>query len=422
MTLKIIIKKLLITKNKNMKIRDLISEIFISLTANKVRSGLTILGIVIGIASVIAMISIGQGASTQIQGNIESLGSNLLTIVPGSVRPGMGIVSSGRGSAQTLKNEDVDVILKINGVDAVSPEVSRRFQVVSPSGKNTNSTVLGVTANYAYVRNVSMKDGVFISDAQNRSLARVAVLGPQVAEDLFGDEDPIGKGIRINKINFYVIGITAPRGGGGFVNYDDMIYVPLLTMQKVLAGVDYLSAMAIKVQDKNLISDVRDEIIYALAEKHRVDPQNPDFTIVSQEDILGTLNQVINTFTIFLASVAGISLLVGGIGIMNMMLTAVTERTREIGLRKAIGAKERDITLQFLIESVALTFIGGIIGILLGAGISILISKFVGITTTVSLFSILLSFGVSALVGIIFGYYPAYRAAKLNPIEALRYE
>jgi len=405
-----------------MKIRDLISEIFISLTANKVRSGLTILGIVIGIASVIAMISIGQGASTQIQGNIESLGSNLLTIVPGSVRPGMGIVSSGRGSAQTLKNEDVDVILKINGVDAVSPEVSRRFQVVSPSGKNTNSTVLGVTANYAYVRNVSMKDGVFISDAQNRSLARVAVLGIQAAKDLFGDEDPIGKSIRINKINFYVIGITAPRGGGGFVNYDDMIYVPLLTMQKVLAGVDYLSAMAIKVQDKNLISDVRDEIIYALAEKHRVDSQNPDFTIVSQEDILGTLNQVINTFTIFLASVAGISLLVGGIGIMNMMLTAVTERTREIGLRKAIGAKEHDITLQFLIESVALTFIGGIIGILLGAGISILISKFAGIATTVSLFSILLSFGVSALIGIIFGYYPARRAAKLNPIEALRYE
>lgn len=422
MTLKIIIKKLLITKNKNMKIRDLISEIFISLTANKVRSGLTILGIVIGIASVIAMISIGQGASTQIQGNIESLGSNLLTIVPGSVRPGMGIISSGRGSAQTLKNEDVDVILKINGVDAISPEVSRRFQVVSPSGKNTNSTVLGVTANYAYVRNVSMKDGVFISDAQNRSLARVAVLGIQAAKDLFGDEDPIGKSIRINKINFYVIGITAPRGGGGFVNYDDMIYVPLLTMQKVLAGVDYLSAMAIKVQDKNLISDVRDEIIYALAEKHRVDPQNPDFTIVSQEDILGTLNQVINTFTIFLASVAGISLLVGGIGIMNMMLTAVTERTREIGLRKAIGAKEHDITLQFLIESVALTFIGGIIGILLGAGISILISKFAGIATTVSLFSILLSFGVSALIGIIFGYYPARRAAKLNPIEALRYE
>lgn len=422
MTLKIIIKKLLIIKNKNMKIRDLISEIFISLTANKVRSGLTILGIVIGIASVIAMISIGQGASTQIQGNIESLGSNLLTIVPGSVRPGLGIVSSGRGSAQTLKNEDVDVILKINGVDAVSPEVSRRFQVVSPSGKNTNSTIFGATANYAYVRNVSMKEGVFISDTQNRSLARVAVLGPQVAEDLFGDEDPIGKSIRINKINFYIIGITAPRGGGGFVNYDDMIYVPLLTMQKVLAGVDYLSAMAIKVQDKNLISDVRDEIIYALAEKHRVDPQNPDFTIVSQEDILGTLNQVINTFTIFLASVAGISLLVGGIGIMNMMLTAVTERTREIGLRKAIGAKEHDITLQFLIESVALTFIGGIIGILLGALISILISKFAGITTTVSLFSILLSFGVSALIGIIFGYYPARRAAKLNPIEALRYE
>ncbi|MGB9598542.1 MAG: ABC transporter permease, partial [Minisyncoccales bacterium] len=261
----------------------------------------------------------------------------------------------------------------------------------------------------------------FISETQNRSLAKVAVLGSQIAQDLFGDEDPIGKTIRINKINFYIIGVANPRGGLG-VNFDDVVYVPLSTMQKVLAGVDYLSSLAVKVQSKDLIPQVRDEIIYALAVKHRVDPQSPDFTIVSQQDILGTLNQVINTFTIFLASVAGISLLVGGIGIMNMMLTAVTERTREIGLRKAIGAKERDISLQFLVESVTLTFIGGIIGILLGGAISILISKIAGITTTVSLFSIMLSFGVSALVGIVFGYYPARRASKLNPIEALRYE
>jgi putative ABC transport system permease protein len=404
-----------------MKIRDLAYEVSVSLLANKVRSSLTILGIVIGIASVIAMISIGQGASGQIQTSIQNLGSNLLTIVPGSLRPGIGVVSTGRGSAQTLKNEDLNVILKINGVEEASPELSRRFQIVAPNGKNTNSTVFGATEKYAYVRNVTMKQGNFISESQNRSLAKVAVLGSQIAEDLFGDEDPVGKTIRINKVNFYIIGVANPRGGLG-VNFDDVVYIPLSTMQKVLAGVDYLSSLAVKVQSKDLILQVREEIIYALAEKHRVDPQNPDFTIVSQQDILGTLNQVINTFTIFLASVAGISLLVGGIGIMNMMLTAVTERTREIGLRKAIGAKESDISLQFLTESIMLTFIGGILGIILGSVIAILISRFAGLATSVSLFSILLSFGVSAFIGIVFGYYPARRASKLNPIEALRYE
>ncbi|MCS6789307.1 MAG: ABC transporter permease [Patescibacteria group bacterium] len=405
-----------------MKFKDLFSEIFISLLANKVRSGLTILGIVIGIASVIAMVSIGQGASNQITKSIEGLGSNLLNIIPGTLRPGVGIVSSGRGSAQTLKNDDVEVIEKIDGVYRVSPEVSRRFQIIGINGKNTNSTVFGVTENYPIVRNLNISSGVFISESQNRSLARVAVLGPQAAYDLFGDEDPIGKVIKINKINFLVIGVAAPRGSVGFVNYDDIIYVPLLTMQKVLAGIDYLTVMAVKVESKDLINQVRDDIIYNLSIKHRVDPQNPDFTIASQEDILGTLNQVIATFTIFLASIAGISLLVGGIGIMNMMLTSVTERTREIGLRKAIGAKERDISLQFLAESVVLTLIGGIIGIILGSLIAISISYFAGISTSVSLFSIILAFGVSTIIGIIFGYYPARRASKLNPIEALRYE
>lgn len=405
-----------------MKIKDLLREIFISLLANKVRSGLTILGIVIGIASVIAMVSIGQGASNQITKSIEGLGSNLLTIIPGTLRPGVGVVSSGRGTAQTLKNSDIEVIQKIEGVYRVSPEVSRRFQIVGSGGRNTNSTVFGVTEDYPIVRNLNIASGVFISESQNRSLARVAVLGSQAAIDLFGDEDPIGKYIRINKINFLVIGVAASRGSAGFVNFDDIIYVPLLTMQKILAGIDYLSIIAVKVNSKDLMNQVRDDIIYNLSVKHKVDPQNPDFTIASQQDILGTLNQVISTFTIFLASIAGISLLVGGIGIMNMMLTSVTERTREIGLRKAIGAKEKDISLQFLLESVVLTLIGGFLGIILGSLISILISYFAGISTSVSIFSIILAFGVSATVGIIFGFYPARRASKLNPIEALRYE
>jgi ABC-type antimicrobial peptide transport system permease subunit len=405
-----------------MKLKDLFFEIFRSILSNKSRSGLTILGIVIGIAAVIAMISIGQGASNQIQKSIEGLGSNLLTIVPGAVRPGIGIVSTGRGGAQTLKNDDADALKKIEGVAATSPELSRRFQIVSPSGKNTNSLVVGVISDYAIVRNLNIAYGNFINENQNRGFAKVAVLGNQSAKDLFGDEDPLGKYIRINKINFLVVGVAAPRGGTGFANYDDFVYIPLNTMQKVLAGVDYLSALAVKVSSKDLMDQVRDEIISTLVIRHRVPLDNPDFTIISQQDVLGTLNQVINTFTIFLASVAGISLLVGGIGIMNMMLTVVTERTKEIGLRKAIGAKTKDISLQFLLEAAVITIIGGIIGIILGWLISFAISKIAGISTSVSLFAILLSFGISGLIGIVFGYYPARRASKLNPIEALRYE
>lgn len=401
---------------------DIIQETYAAITINKVRSGLTTLGIVIGIGSVIAMVSIGQGAAGQIQSSIEGLGSNLLTVLPGVVQPGRGIVSSGRGAAQTLKNDDVDLLRQISGVEYVSPELQRRFQIVSPAGTNTNSTIIGATAQYPNVRNVSVSQGSFIAEGQLRSMARVAVLGPTVAKDLFTDSDPIGKTIRINKVNFKVIGVLQVKGSGGFFNPDDTVFVPLTTMQKILAGADFLSTIAISVQEKNLMPQVQDDATSLLAAKHRVDPQNPDFSIVSQADILGTLTQVTNTFTIFLASIAGISLLVGGIGIMNMMLTTVTERTREIGLRKAIGATKRDISMQFLAEAVALTFLGGVVGVIFGWSLSFAAQQLAGIATSVSFSSILLAFGVSAAIGIIFGYYPARRAAALNPIEALRYE
>ncbi len=405
-----------------MKIQDTLHETYSSLSANKVRSGLTMLGIVIGIASVIAMVSIGNGAKASIQASIEGLGSNLLTILPGVVQPGRGIVSSGRGSAQTLKNADIDVIKAIAGVAAVSPEVSRRFQVVA-NGNNTNTTVTGATPDYSNVHNITLANGSFISDANERSLGRQAVLGATVATDLFGDidrESILGKTVRINKINFNVIGVLTAKGGAGFSGPDDMIFVPFSTMQKILAGVDYLSTITVSVTDKNKMAEVKDLATSALLEKHRV--AEADFSIISQEDILGTLSTVIDTFTLFLAAIASISLLVGGIGIMNMMLTTVTERTKEIGLRKAIGAKRSDINTQFLAEAVALTFIGGFLGIVLGWLICFIVTSTGIVSTQVSLSSVLLAFGVSAGIGIIFGYYPARRAGMLNPIDALRYE
>lgn len=403
-----------------MRLPDLAHETFESLSANKVRSGLTMLGIVIGIMSVVAMISIGQGAKDSIQSSIEGLGSNLLTVLPGVVQPGRGIVSAGRGTAEVLDEKDVELIRDILGVSLVSPEVARRFQIVSPTGNNTNTTVNGVTPDYLLVRNLTVANGNFISAAHVRSLGRQTVLGATVAKDLFGEEDPIGQKIRIGGSNYTVIGVLKSKGGIGFSGPDDAVIIPVTTMQKVLAGTDYFSQIAVNVSDKNLMSAVQAELTATLLRSHNV--EQPDFSVISQEDILGTLTTVIDTFTLFLAAIASISLLVGGIGIMNMMLTTVTERTKEIGLRKAIGAKSRDITEQFLAEAVTLTFVGGAIGVFLGWLLCFVITQTGLIQTSVSLMSVLLGFGVSALIGIVFGYYPARRASRLNPIDALRYE
>lgn len=407
-----------------MTITDLFQETYSALLTNKVRSGLTMLGIIIGIGSVIAMVSIGQGAQGMIESSIQSLGSNLIIIMPG-VQSGPGSqISAGRGSAQSLTLEDADALQQdISVVKAVAPELSGRYQVTA-RGTNTNTQVVGTTTAYPAVRNIEIDEGSFITDQNVRSLSKVAVLGPSVRDDLFGqDVEAIGQTVRIKKVDFKVIGITKVKGGSGFSNPDDMIYIPVSTAQRFLAGNNYVSNISVQAINQQSMADMQDQITILLLDRHHIsNPDLADFSTLNQADIVAAVASVTNTFTIFLGSVAGISLIVGGIGIMNMMLTTVTERTREIGLRKAVGAKSKDINFQFLSEAVMLTFVGGFIGIILGWVISLLVSHFAGITTSISLFSILLAFGVSAAIGILFGYYPARRAAGLNPIEALRYE
>ncbi len=404
---------------------DLLQETYSALSMNKVRSGLTMLGIVIGIGSVVAMISIGQGAQQSVQSSIESIGSNLIIVMPGfQQNVGGGGVRLGRGSAETLTQADADAIAsQVQYVQAVAPDVSGRYQVTA-KGTNTNTSVIGTTASYAQVRNESIAEGSFISDRDVQAASRVAVLGPTTAGDLFGSStDPIGQEIRINRMAFTVIGVTVAKGGSGFQSQDDIIFVPLLTAQRYLSGSTYVSDISIEADSAAHMTAVQNSVTNLLLTRHNIsDPTKADFSVLNQADIVQTASSVTNTFTVLLAAIASISLLVGGIGIMNMMLTTVTERTREIGLRKAIGAKNKDISMQFLSEATALTFIGGVVGVALGWLLSLLIAKFGGITTSISPSSVLLAFGVSALIGIVFGYYPARRAAALNPIEALRYE
>lgn len=407
-----------------MKTADLFEETYSALAANKSRSFLTVLGIVIGIGSVIAMISIGQGAKGTIESSIESLGSNLIMVMPGLQRGAGNQISTGRGSAQTLTSSDADAISQeIASIKAIASEFDGRYQVTA-KGTNTNTQIIGATDVYISVRNIEIEQGVFISQQNAQNLSKVAVLGPTTRDDLFGENsNPIGQTVRIKGMEFKIIGVTKSKGGTGFGSQDDRIFVPLSTAQRFLAGSDRVSTINVQVIDQNSMAMVQEQISSLLLSRHKIsDPQLADFSIMNQADIISSASSITNTLSILLGSIAGISLVVGGIGIMNMMLTTVTERTREVGLRKAIGAKKKDISTQFLTEAVMLTFVGGVIGVFVGWIFSLAISKFGNINTSISLFSVLLAFGVSAAIGIIFGYYPARRAAKLNPIEALRYE
>lgn len=402
---------------------DLIEEVYISLSSNKSRSGLTMLGIVIGIASVITMVSIGQGSTATIESSIQSLGSNLLVISPGASRSYGSMVRGGSGSASTLTMDDADAILsEVSNLKNVAPLISSQKQIVY-KGENTNASIYGITSVYQTVKSLEVSTGSFFSETQIEKVAKVAVIGPTVSETLFGEDvDPTGLKIKIGDTQFTIIGVTESRGTTGMNSSDNIVYVPITVAEHYFTGSESLSSISVEVSEAKYMDAAEAEIETLLLERHDKDTDSADFSIMNQAEIMETMSSVSGTLTLLLAAIAGISLLVGGIGIMNMMLTTVTERTREIGLRKSLGARSKDVSGQFLMESISLTFIGGIIGIILGILASYLVSTFGGTTTVVTVQSVLLSFFVSAAIGIVFGYYPAQRASQLNPIEALKYE
>lgn len=398
-----------------------------SLTANKLRAGLTMLGVIIGVAAVIALMSIGRGASAAISNQIQSIGTNLLFVRPGAAQSGG--VRGQEGSAETLTLEDSAALQNIDGVVAVTPEVNSFAQIVY-QGINTNARVLGVTETYPEVSNSSPSAGDFITAGNVAGKASVACLGSTVASQLFPEQDPVGQTIRMNNVPFRVSCVMESKGGTGFLSQDNQVFVPLTTAQTRLSrggrfrGGNNIDTVSIKLTDASLGDAVTQQAGEILRERHHV--FQDDFTITSQQDVLSAATSVTDTLTIFLGGIAAISLIVGGIGIMNIMLVSVTERTREIGIRKAVGAKRRDILMQFLTEATVLSVFGGLIGTALGWGIATALGNVslgsTQITPVVDTSAIILAVAFSLAVGLFFGIYPAMRASSLRPIEALRYE
>lgn len=392
-----------------------------SLIANKMRSILTMLGIIIGVAAVIALVSIGNGVKQDIQNSISSLGSNLLMVMPGAPRtPG---VRPSQGSMKSLKVSDYQAISKLDGVKAASPYTANSYVTIYQS-KNWTTTVSGVSSNFQDVNNWTMAEGRFISSKNVENRERVAVVGQTVVKNLFAGEDPVGKEIRVKNIPFRVIGVLNSKGNGTMGNdQDDVIFIPYTTAMERVEGVDYLRMVYVVASDDNGIDRLQSDIENLLRVRHSIKDTNlDDFNIQNMKSIMETMEQTTGTLTLLLGAVAAISLVVGGIGIMNIMLVSVTERTREIGIRKALGATYFVIVTQFLIEAVVISLMGGLIGIALGIGASKLIGLASGMSTVISVPTIVLSFAFSMAIGLVFGIYPARKAAKLNPIDALHYE
>ena len=396
-----------------------------SLWANKMRSGLAILGVIIGVGAVIAMIAVGRGASLQIESHISSMGSNILIIVPGTTTSGG--VRMGAGTQQSLSLDDAIAIEEeCSAVSRVSPELSGVAQVVY-GNRNWSTGVIGTTEGMMDVHNWSVSSGRFLTDQDVRSSTKVAVIGKTVAYELFGSANPVGEIIRIKKVPFQVVGVLAPKGQSAFgSDQDDVIFVPVTTAQKRLFGTPFprmVRRISVKARDAESIYLAQEQITALLRQRHRIGPdQDDDFTVRNLTQVMEAAQQSTQAMTLLLGAIASVSLLVGGIGIMNIMLVSVTERTREIGIRMAVGARPRDIRLQFLIEAFLLSVIGGIAGIALGALLSQTLALLFDWSTSISPSSILLAFGFSGFVGVFFGFYPAYKASLMDPIEALRYE
>ncbi|MDR5709255.1 MAG: ABC transporter permease [Armatimonadota bacterium] len=393
-----------------------------ALAANPLRSLLTTLGVIIGVGAVVTTVSIGAGARRSVEEQLTALGTNLLTILPGRAA-GPGGIGFGLGTVQTLTWEDAEAVqTSLPDVEAVAAEYSRPAQVVAgPYNDTTN--VSGVTPSFPEVRNWHPVEGTFFGELEMRTRARVAVIGQTVRETLFPDRDPIGQPIRINRILFTVVGVMERKGSTGFGDRDDVVFVPLSTAQKRLFGVDHVRAVYVKVRDAYRMDAVAAQVESLLRARHRIrEDQESDFVVRNQAEVMQAFTGVTQTITLLLGAIAAVSLVVGGIGIMNIMLVSVTERTREIGIRKAVGAPPQAILLQFLVESVLLSVGGGLLGIGLALVATRMISGLAGWMTIVTPGAVLLAFGFAVATGLFFGLYPAHRAARLDPIAALRYE
>jgi putative ABC transport system permease protein len=393
-----------------------------ALRRNKMRSMLTALGIIIGVASVVLMVAVGNGAQERITSQVAALGQNLLTVMAGSRRSGG--VQSGLGSASTITLADAEGISReVPDVAAISPEVSTTAQAIA-NGRNWSTSVVGESPDYLKIRDWKLALGSMFTDREVRTAAKVAVIGSKTANELFGPLNPIGQSVRIKNIPFTIIGLLESKGAGmGGANQDDRLIIPYTTAMKRLTGDRYLRSVNVQIRSSDRMEIAQQQITSLLRQRHRLaEGHDDDFNIFNQKEIADTVNSISTIITLLLGSVAGISLVVGGIGIMNIMLVSVTERTREIGIRIAVGAQPGNIRLQFLIEAVTLSLLGGLIGVLAGVGASKLVSVVASFNAVVSVGSIILAFGVSSIIGIFFGFYPAHKAAALNPIDALRYE
>ena len=403
-----------------MSILESLTNALSALLANKLRSMLTMLGVIIGVGAIITTTSIGEGAKADITERIQTLGANILAIRPGQSR------SRGRGSADSRKSltvKDMEALQERGqNFGYVTPEVSSRAQV-KYLNKNVNTTIVGTSPEYLVTANFTVEKGRFFTDSEIRYRERVCVLGKTVVDNLFEEAEAVGKTVKIKNVGFRVLGVMKEKGASGWRNPDDQVFIPYSTAMKRVFGEDYLASISIQANDDKLLTSAETEVMELLRRQHKIAPNKaPDFHVRNQAEFMETLEESSQTFTNMILGIAVVSLLVGGIGIMNIMLVSVTERTKEIGLRKAVGAQRSDILVQFLVESTSLALVGGVVGIGVGIAGAELIPSLWGWRTVISPVYAVLSFVVSAMVGVFFGAYPAWTAAKLHPIEALRHE